>query len=77
MSNLGFYQKMTTFAKKLGGPQKLFGVVAIGGYVILRTFEAGGKKAVKFMKEIIGNHNIGGLLIWEFLTRKSLICNLQ
>ena len=45
MSNLGLYQDMTTFAKKVGGPIGFIGVVAAGGYVVLRTIE-GGIKAV-------------------------------
>lgn len=43
MGNLGMYQVMTTFAKKVGGPVQFLGMVAVGGYVVLRTAEAGGK----------------------------------
>lgn len=51
MSNLGLYQKMTTWAKKVGGPVQLFGIVAVGGYCVLRTVEAGGKTIVKTVKK--------------------------
>ncbi len=34
MSNLGWYQIMTTVAKKCGGPLKLFGLVAGGGALV-------------------------------------------
>lgn len=51
MSNLGLYQKMTTWAKKVGGPVQLFGIVAVGGYCVLRTVEAGGKTIIKTVKK--------------------------
>lgn len=51
MSNLGLYQTMTTWSKKMGGPLQLLGVVAIGGYVVLRTVEAGGKTILKKVKK--------------------------
>lgn len=44
MGNLGWYQLMTTVAKKVGGPKQLLALVAAGGYVIIRGVEAGGKK---------------------------------
>ena len=47
MSNLGLYQLMTTMAKSVGGPSRLFGIVAVGGYTVIRTLEAGGKAVVK------------------------------
>lgn len=31
MSNLGWYQKMTTVSKAVGGPKRLFGLVLAGG----------------------------------------------
>lgn len=51
MSNLGLYQKMTTWAKKVGGPAQLFGIVAVGGYCVLRTVEASGKAIIKTVKK--------------------------
>ena len=50
MSNLKLYQTMTTYAKKMGGPLHFFGVIAIGGYIVLRTVEAGGKTVIKRLK---------------------------
>lgn len=50
MSNLGWYQWFTTSAKRVGGPLKLMGLIAVGGYAAIRTIEAGSKKAVKIVK---------------------------
>lgn len=50
MSNLGMYQAITTWAKKLGGPKQFLATVAIGGYVVIRLSEAGIKKAVKMAR---------------------------
>ena len=47
MSNLGLYQKMTTWAKKVGGPAQLLGIVAVGGYCVIRAVEAGIVKTIK------------------------------
>ncbi|EAD5361720.1 hypothetical protein K8A91_08540 [Listeria monocytogenes] len=51
MSNLGWYQLITTAAKKVGGPKVLLALVAAGGYVVLRPVEAGVKKVVKNVKK--------------------------
>lgn len=53
MGNLGWYQLMTTVAKKVGGPKQLLALVAAGGYVIIRVVEAGGKKVIKLVKKVI------------------------
>ena len=47
MSNLGLYQMMTTVAKRVGGPLRFLGIVAAGGYVVLRPLETAGKWLVK------------------------------
>ena len=52
MSNLGGYQLLTTFAKKVGGPGKLVLAIAGGGYVIFRAVEAGGKTIYKKVKKV-------------------------
>lgn len=52
MGNLGLYQTMTTLAKKLGGPIQLAATVAVGGYLILRTAEAGVKLGINKAKSI-------------------------
>lgn len=52
MSNLGLYQTMTTVAKKLGGPVQLIAAVAVSGYVVLRTTEAGVKFGINKAKNI-------------------------
>ena len=51
MSNLGLYQKMTTWAKKVGGPVQLLSIVAVGGYLVFRTIEAGGKIIVNVINK--------------------------
>ena len=50
MNNLGWYQWFTTNAKKVGGPLSLMGLIAVGGYAIIRTVEAGEKKIIKVVK---------------------------
>lgn len=51
MSNLGWYQIMTTAAKKVGGPKALCGIVAVGGYGLFRALEAGVKAIVTKKKD--------------------------
>lgn len=53
MSNLGWYQVMTTLAKKVGGPLILWLFAALTGYVVIRTGEAGVKTIVKKGKKNI------------------------
>lgn len=55
MSNLGLYQTMTTWSKKMGGPLNLLLAVGVGGYALGRTVEAGGKLIVKSVKKHIEN----------------------
>ena len=50
MSNLGLYQAMTKYAKKVGGPLQFLSIFAVGGYIVLRTIEAGGKTVIKSLK---------------------------
>lgn len=49
MGNLGMYQIMTTWSKKLGGPKQLFVGVAIVGYAAIRSTEFAVKKAIKML----------------------------
>ncbi len=42
MSNLGYYQIMTTMAKKVGGPKNLFAIIACGSAIIGGCAVAGG-----------------------------------
>lgn len=51
MSNLGAYQWMTTFAKKVGGPINLMLLVASGGAAIYKGGEIAVKRAAKSVKE--------------------------
>lgn len=50
MSNLGWYQWFTSNAKKVGGPLNLMGLIAIGGYAVIRVGEAGTKKVIKLAR---------------------------
>lgn len=51
MSNLGWYQKITTASKKVGGPLRLLSIVFIGGYIVIRIGEAGVKKCIKLNRK--------------------------
>ena len=51
MSNLGGYQTIVNLAKKAGGPGKLVGIIAVGGFGLIRAGEAGTKKLVEVIKK--------------------------
>ena len=53
MSNLGLYQTMTTWSKKMGGPLNLGLAVLVTGYALGKTVEVGGKLIVKGVKKHI------------------------
>lgn len=50
MSNLGLYQKITTYSKNVGGPTNFLLLVAGGGYGVGKIIEIGIKKTVKTIK---------------------------
>lgn len=50
MSNLGLYQKMTIYAKKVGGPINFLLLIASCGYGVGKMIEGGIKKSVKIIK---------------------------
>ena len=50
MSNLGLYQKLTTWSKKAGGPLQLIGLISIGSITVYKLGEAGVKTVVKKIK---------------------------
>lgn len=52
MGNLGQYQWITTVAKKVGGPIALLGITAVGGWVVGRGGEAGGKGIAKAVRRV-------------------------
>ena len=56
MSNLGGYQLLTTFAKKVGGPRKLVAIIAGGGVIIGGLGVKGGERLLKKIK-IRGNNS--------------------
>ena len=51
MSNLGGYQWLTTFCKKVGGPFVGTLIIAGAGYITGRSIEFGAKKALDKVKE--------------------------
>lgn len=61
MSNLGGYQMATKVMKALGGPKKATAIVGsglvFGGYAVLRSVEAGGKKAVRASRNALAKRN--------------------
>ena len=58
MSNLRGYQRITTFAKLVGGPGQMVGVLVIGGYVTLRTVEGVIKKVIVKAREKKNNPDV-------------------
>ena len=50
MSNLGWYQVMTTAAKKVGGPRNLFLLTLGAGGVVYKCSEVAVKKAYRTLK---------------------------
>lgn len=58
MGNLGDYQRITSFAKKVGGPKAMMVIVAAGGYALMRTAEAGVKVAAKISKAAIKKKSV-------------------
>lgn len=50
MSNLGGYQKMTAWAKKVGGPKNLVAILLASGAVIYKVGEVGVKEGIKIIK---------------------------
>ncbi len=70
MSNLGDYQKITRWAKKVGGPKNLISLVAIGGYAGFRVCESLVKaicKKLKRRKDLSANLREG---IKKFIVNK-------
>ena len=57
MSNLGWYQKITTASKAVGGPKRLFGLVLAGGAAVGVGGTILTQKAVKAVKSKINKIN--------------------
>lgn len=53
MSNLGWYQIMTTMAKKVGGPKRLFAILIGGGAIIGSGATVGGNALEKKLSKIL------------------------
>lgn len=51
MSNLGAYQWITTMSKKVGGPEKLIALIAVGSIAIYKGSEIAVKKLIKAVKK--------------------------
>lgn len=58
MSNLGWYQKMTSVAKKVGGPKNLFGIVLAVGATVGIVVENAVRKGVKAISNNYNDKNI-------------------
>lgn len=61
MSNLGWYQKITTYSKKVGSPVNFLLLVAGGGYGVGRILEFGIKKTIKGVRrksKVIDTKNV-------------------
>ena len=61
MSNLGWYQVMTTLAKKVGGPKQLAVCVAASGYAIGKVGEIAIKAVASNIKSHIESKHTEGL----------------
>lgn len=57
MSNLGRYQDITRWSKKVGGPNNLLLLVAVGGYAVIRPAEGAIKMAVNKVKDHFSKKN--------------------
>lgn len=51
MGNLGWYQRITTWSKKVGGPLQLMAVVGASGYAVGKVIEISSKKVIKKVKK--------------------------
>lgn len=65
MSNLGAYQLMTTYAKKVGGPANLMMVVGTCGYLVLRGGEAVIKYSCKKVKSFYDKMQLQEEIIYD------------
>lgn len=77
MSNLGLYQTMTTWAKKVGGPLPLLAITLVSGYVIFRPVEAGCKSALKHIKNYTASKGASISGIYTVHTNSSSNDNVQ
>lgn len=50
MSNLGGYQKITTWAKRVGGPRNLVIIFMTGGAIVGKVSEVGAKAGISYIK---------------------------
>ena len=50
MSNLGWYQRITTWSKKVGGPVQLIAIIGATGYAVGKVIEVSGKSIIKIVK---------------------------
>lgn len=57
MSNLGWYQTLTTVAKAVGGPKKLFGLILAGGAAVGVGGTILTQKAVEAVKNKINKNH--------------------
>lgn len=75
MSNLGPYQTMTTWSKKVGGPYNLAAIVAIGGYGLGKLGELGIEE-LKKLKYKRAKSNAIYSVISQGISNEGLILNV-
>lgn len=78
MSNLGWYQVMTTAAKKVGGPQNLFLLTLGAGGVIYKCGEVVIKKVYRTVKGLADGTEMSQVynVIADGKDKKNLVLNI-
>lgn len=75
MSNLGPYQTMTTWSKKVGGPYNLVAIIALGGYGLGKLGELG-VKGLKKLKNNIAESKAIYSINSKGITNEGLLLNV-
>ena len=70
MSNLGGYQKITTAAKRVGGPGNLISLVFVGGMVFYAMVKKGGVLIYRGIKKRRNAKDLDPMEIIEFTVTK-------
>ena len=65
MSNLGWYQILTSMAKKVGGPKQLVGMILGGGVLLGGGAEIAGTRTEVEGQRVCGLESNGGVRILE------------
>lgn len=75
MSNLGGYQRLTTIAKKVGGPTNLVLVIAGSGAVIYKSGELLVRRAIKNIKKLHSEKTTSELNSPVYIVNKQAVSN--